>query len=115
MSGATAEFHDGDAVRSVAVPSTAFVGVGLTPVAQQMLMMRYWAAHGKPAQLAILPDKPARVAVIQFAAHDVVNGVKLDRYTVSGLAFGSEVPVGTMNVVTALQTVGKRRLRHRKT
>jgi imidazolonepropionase-like amidohydrolase len=91
VAGAKAEFHDGDAVRSVAVPSTAFVGVGLTPVAQQMLMMRYWAAHGKPAQLAILPDKPARAAAIKFAAHDVVNGEKLDRYTVSGLAFGSEV------------------------
>src|SRR5260370_23104423 len=51
VNGGTAELHDGDAVRSVAMPGTAFVGIGLTPVAQQMLMMRYWAAHGNPAQL----------------------------------------------------------------
>src|SRR5271154_2811541 len=91
VNGGTAEFHDGDAVRSVEVPRMAFAGIGLTPVAQQMLMMRYWAAHGRPKELPIVPDRPARTAVIRFAAHDQVNGVKLDRFTVSGLAFGSEV------------------------
>lgn len=91
VNGRTAEVHDGDAVRTVEMPGTAFVGIGLTPVAQQMLMMRYWAAHGKPAQLALIPDRPARVATIKMTGHDNVNGVKLDRYTVSGLAFGSEV------------------------
>jgi imidazolonepropionase-like amidohydrolase len=91
LNGGTAEFHDGDAVRSIVIPPTAFVGIGLTPVAQQMVMMRYWAAHGRPNELPIVPDRPARRAAIRLAAHDRVNGVKLDRYTVSGLAFGSEV------------------------
>jgi imidazolonepropionase-like amidohydrolase len=88
-------FHDGDRERSVTVPAVSFVGVGVTPVAQQMLMMRYWAAQGRPAQLTIVPDRPARTAVIRFSAHDQITvsgkAVKLERYTVSGLAFGSEV------------------------
>jgi imidazolonepropionase-like amidohydrolase len=91
VEGDSADFHDGDATRRLHMPHIAFLGIGLTPVAQQMLMMRYWAAHGKPTQLPIVPDKPARNAVIKLTAHDTVNGKKLDRYTVSGLAFGSEV------------------------
>jgi len=90
-----AEFHDRDAVRSLPLPGTTFVGIGTTPVAQQMLMMRYWAAHGHPLKLAILPDRPARTAVIRLSTSDEITvagkAVKLDRYTVNGLAFGSEV------------------------
>ena len=95
IDGAKGVFHDGDTERAVAVPAVSFVGVGLTPVAQQMLMMRYWAAHGRPDRLAIVPDRPARTAVIKLAGHDqiTISGktLKLDRYTVKGLAFGSEV------------------------
>jgi imidazolonepropionase-like amidohydrolase len=68
---------------------------GLTPISQQMLMMRSWAAQGRPARLPVLPEKPVRTAVIQPAGHDqlTVAGKKipLDRFTVTGLAFGSEV------------------------
>jgi imidazolonepropionase-like amidohydrolase len=91
VGGNQAEYRDGDTVRTLTMPATAFAGIGTTPIAQQMLMMHYWLAHGRPKQLAIVPDKPARTAVIEFVAHDRLEGVKLDRYTVTGLAFGSEV------------------------
>jgi imidazolonepropionase-like amidohydrolase len=68
---------------------------GLTPISQQMLMMRSWFAQGRPTRLRVAPEKPARTAAIQLAGHDqfTVAGknLVLDRYSVSGLAFGSEV------------------------
>jgi imidazolonepropionase-like amidohydrolase len=91
----SAEVHDDTAVRTIPVPKQFFTAIGITPVAQQMLMMHYWAAHGRPTELPILPDRPARIARIKLTGHDRISvpgrKLPLDRYTVTGLAFGSEV------------------------
>ena len=58
----------------------------------QMLLVRYWAAHGSPTQLPILPSN-AR-ARIEPRGTDTfhINGrdEQLDRYTVEGLIWGRE-------------------------
>ena len=57
----------------------------------QMLMVRYWAAHGSPAQLATLPGGPVKVEPRgQDTIHVGGKDEKLDRYTVEGLIWGRE-------------------------
>ncbi|PYX50893.1 MAG: amidohydrolase [Acidobacteria bacterium] len=57
----------------------------------QMLMVRYWASHGSPSQLATLPGGSVKV---EPRGQDMINlGDRqeiLDRYTVEGLIWGRE-------------------------
>jgi hypothetical protein len=38
------------------VPAQFFTIAGYAPTTMQMLMVRYWATHGSPADLATLPE-----------------------------------------------------------
>lgn len=91
--------HGAYAVRSREKQSTAsslpagpvFTISGYAPVTMQMLMVRYWAAHGSPAQLTILPTgtvkiEPRGADTFHVGGRDE----KLDRYTVEGLIWGRE-------------------------
>jgi imidazolonepropionase-like amidohydrolase len=95
VNGQAAEMRDGETTRSIQTPGSFFVGIGYTPVSVQMLMMRYWAAHGRPALLPVLPDRPTRNATITFVTRDpiTIDGktIQLDRYSVAGMVFGREV------------------------
>jgi imidazolonepropionase-like amidohydrolase len=57
----------------------------------QMLMVRYWATHGSPAQLATLPSGSVKV---EPRGRDTVRvgtkDEKLDRFTIEGLIWGRE-------------------------
>ncbi len=55
ISGDTATIRQGKDTRTVPTPQTFFTISGYAPVAVQMEMMRYWLAHGKPAQMTTLP------------------------------------------------------------
>ena len=73
-------------------PSGPFFTIaGYAPTTMQMLMVRYWATHGSPAQLATLPSgsvkiEPRGTDTVQVGGKDE----KLDRYTVEGLIWGRE-------------------------
>lgn len=73
-------------------PSGPFFTIaGYAPATMQMLMVRYWATHGSPAQLATLPSGSVKVEprgqdTIRVGAKDE----KLDRYTIEGLIWGRE-------------------------
>jgi hypothetical protein len=74
------------------VPSDAFFTIsGYAPAAMQMLMVRYWATHGSPAELPTLPGGNVR---IEPRGQDTIsvngNDTKLYRYTVKGLIWGRE-------------------------
>jgi imidazolonepropionase-like amidohydrolase len=74
------------------VPPTQFFTIaGYAPSTMQMLMVRYWAIHGSPAELPTLPSGSVR---IEPRGEDsvVVDGKaqKLSRYTVEGLIWGRE-------------------------
>ena len=74
------------------LPTGAFFTIaGYAPTTMQMLMVRYWAAHGSPAQLATLPSGSVK---IEPRGQDTIriNGKeeKLDRYTIEGLIWGRE-------------------------
>ena len=75
-----------------ALPSHPFFTIaGYAPATMQMLLVRYWAAHGTPAELATLPTGSVR---IEPRGKDTVsiNGenIALERYTVKGLIWGRE-------------------------
>jgi imidazolonepropionase-like amidohydrolase len=82
--------------RTFAKPPVAFVGFAQMPAALQMAMMRYWAAHGRPAALPILrASRQALPLEIRRVGEDVVvlpgGPARLTRYTVANLMFGREV------------------------
>lgn len=74
-----------------AAPARFFTIAGYAPSTMQMLMVRYWAAHGSPAELPTYPSGSVR---IQLRGHDDITvGGKtqtLDRFTVEGLIWGRE-------------------------
>jgi imidazolonepropionase-like amidohydrolase len=93
-----ASIHEGTAARDVKLAANFFVGFGYTPVAIQMMMVRYWTRHGEPAQMPILRANAAadaEPAQIRLEGRDsiTVGGrvVRLRRYTVSNIVFGREV------------------------
>ncbi len=95
LAGASAIVKE-DASRTFAVPAKYFTIFGSSPFAVQMMMMRYWTAHGRPAKLPILRARSDAPPIeIELAGHDsiTVNGksITLDRYTIANLMFGREI------------------------
>ena len=77
---------------SAAPSGLFFTTAGYAPTAMQQLMVRYWATHGSPAQLATLPGSGS--VRIEPRGEDIIKvgnkEEKLDRYTVEGLIWGRE-------------------------
>jgi Amidohydrolase family len=83
--------RDRDKWTDGAKPQQFFTIAGYAPATMQMLMVRYWAGHGSPAQLATLPSGTVKIEprgqdTIQIDGKDQT----LDRYTVEGLIWGRE-------------------------
>jgi imidazolonepropionase-like amidohydrolase len=96
VQGTTATVTEDAATRSLTSPERYFTIFGSSPFAVQMMMLRYWKGHGKPANLAVLRANPAAPAIrIELAGHDSIaidgKSVALDRYTIDNLMFGREV------------------------
>jgi imidazolonepropionase-like amidohydrolase len=86
-----ARLRDRDQWKEITPPQSFFTIAGYAPTTMQMLMVRYWAAHGSPAELATLPS--GSVKIEPRGEDDVpVDGKtqKLSRYTVEGLIWGRE-------------------------
>src|ERR1700689_3858045 len=83
--------RDRDKWTETARPAQFFTIAGYAPATMQMLLVRYWATHGMPAQLATLPR--GRVKVETRGSDTVsIDGKpqKFDRFTVEGLIWGRE-------------------------
>ena len=91
ISNGSATIRQGKETRTVAVPKTFFTISGYAPVAVQMEMMRYWRAHGQPAQMDDAADRRSR---IQDRGSETIadqrTRVQVERYTVQGLIWGME-------------------------
>jgi imidazolonepropionase-like amidohydrolase len=72
-------------------PAQFFTIAGYAPTTMQMLMVRYWATHGSPTQLATLPSGQVK---IEPRGQDAIKidgkDRTLDRFTVEGLIWGRE-------------------------
>ena len=113
-------FRTRDKQSDLASPSGPFFTIaGYAPATMQMLMVRYWATHGSPAQLATLPSGSVKVEprgqdTIHITAKDGTNDrtrdrtrdEKLDRYTIEGLIWGRETLWfdANRNLVAAIST-----------
>jgi imidazolonepropionase-like amidohydrolase len=96
IDGAMATVHETNSSRTMALPERYFTIFSSSPFALQMMMMRYWNGHGKPASLTIARASSASEPIqIEHAGRDfiIVNGktVVLDRYTIGNLTFGREI------------------------
>jgi imidazolonepropionase-like amidohydrolase len=83
--------RDRDKWIEAARPPQFFTIAGYAPTTMQMLMVRYWATHGSPAQLATLPRGQVK---IEPRGTDAVSidgkPQKFDRFTIEGLIWGRE-------------------------
>jgi len=76
---------------AVAPSGPFFTIAGYAPATMQMLMVRYWATHGSPAQLSTFPSGSVKVEPRgQDTIHVGDKDEKLDRYTIEGLIWGRE-------------------------
>jgi len=103
-----AHLRTGDKQTETTVPSGPYFTIaGYAPTTMQMLMVRYWATHGSPAQLATLPGGSVK---IEPRGQDTITvgakAEKLDRYTVEGLIWGRETLWfdANRNLVAAITT-----------
>src|SRR6202041_1616045 len=75
--------RDRDKWTETARPAQFFTIAGYAPTTMQMLLVRYWATHGTPAQLATLPTGSVKV---ESRGRDTVRvrtkDEKLDRFTI---------------------------------
>ena len=72
-------------------PNLFFTIAGYAPAAMQMLLVRYWAAHGSPGELETLPT--GRVKIEPRGQDSIkIDGKEetLDRFTIEGLIWGRE-------------------------
>src|ERR1700683_4531386 len=83
--------RDRDKWTETARPAQFFTIAGYAPTTMQMLLVRYWATHGMPAQLATLPTGQVRV---EPRGSDTVSidgqARKFDRFTIGGMIWGRE-------------------------
>ena len=92
------------------VPPKFFTGFGAVPYSVQMMMVRYWATHGKPRHLPILPASAGAEPVeIEAAGQDLITVagkiVKLNRYTIANVLYGREILwLDAQNQLAALMT-----------
>ena len=96
IQGTAATVTEDTATRSFTPPERYFTIFSPSPFAIQMMMMRYWKAHGKPAALPVLRAGAAAPPIrIELAGHDSItaggNTIALDRYTIDNLMFGREI------------------------
>jgi imidazolonepropionase-like amidohydrolase len=92
VDGESIHLRSRDKKDDYAAPTGPFFTIaGYAPTTMQMLMVRYWAAHGTPRGLTIYPTGVVR---IQPRGQEIVHvgdkDATLDRYTVEGLIWGRE-------------------------
>ncbi|WP_266169019.1 amidohydrolase family protein [Dyella subtropica] len=74
-------------------PATAdtFLVDGYSPVAMQQMLMRFWIARGKPAQIAAPPEASIHIAPGNDLTISTNGGpVTLHSYVINGLVWGAE-------------------------
>src|ERR1051325_1987348 len=81
----TANVQDRGKNETLNLPPVYFTLSGYVPVTMEMMLVRYWLAHGKPASIPLLPTGEA---FVEFRGKDSVTvsgeAVVLSRYHLSG-------------------------------
>jgi imidazolonepropionase-like amidohydrolase len=77
------------------VPERFFTVDGYAPFSVQMMMLRYWNTHGRPARLAQFPaDRSDADISIEITGEDTIQSggkkIRLTRYSVRNVVWGRE-------------------------
>lgn len=93
--GRTATVREGEKTRQATLPDRYFTIEGYAPFSVQMMMLRYWASHGKPEQLPQFPaGAPGTEARIEVSGQETITvagqPVHLTRYSVGNVVWGRE-------------------------
>src|SRR6185369_6149055 len=92
VEGGTVSIERNGSVKTVKAPVVFFVADSYAPVVATEQLWRYWAAHGRPAELTVFPA--GRVSFERRGKDEVTDdsgkSVSLERYALSGLAWGRE-------------------------
>ncbi len=89
--GHTVYVRDGQSLRDEPKPRRFFTIAGYAPAAAQMMLFRYWRAHGSPDRLQVFPAGEVRIERRGTDRVEVASkSVLLERYIVSGLIWGRE-------------------------
>src|SRR5712672_778247 len=79
-------------VKTVKAPAVFFFADSYAPIVATEQLWRYWAAHGRPAELTVFPA--GRVSFERRGKDEVTDDAgkskSLERYALSGLAWGRE-------------------------
>lgn len=70
VAGGTASVSDRGKSETHKVPPAYFTLSGYVPVTMEMMLVRYWLAHGKPASIPLLPTGEA---FVEFRGKDSVT------------------------------------------
>jgi len=85
IQGKTASVQDRGNNSTATVPPNFFVASGYVPVTVEMMLVRYWLAHGRPASIPVLPTGEA---FVELRGEDTVTisgkQTVLNRYQLSG-------------------------------
>ncbi|MFN7979231.1 MAG: amidohydrolase family protein [Vicinamibacterales bacterium] len=90
VEGATATVRADGREQQVPVTPAFYTVDGYAPFSAQMLMLRYWKAHGRPRVMQTAPGRPVNDVIIELRGRDTIRGVALDRYVVDGVVWGRE-------------------------
>lgn len=85
IQGKTANVQDRGNNSTANVPSSFFVASGYIPVTMEVMLIRYWLTHGRPASIPLLPTGEA---FVELRGEDAVTisgkQTVLNRYQLSG-------------------------------
>jgi len=71
--------------------SPFFAISGYAPFSVQMMLLRYWLAHGKPARIQQFPaEKRDADILIEQTGQDTIDGARLTRYSIANVVWGRE-------------------------
>src|SRR5580693_920080 len=91
VNGSNATIRQGKETHTATASQSFFTISGYAPVAVQMALVRYWRAHGSPAQLTMLPAGEVKIQDRGLETIEVDGrSLQMERYTVRGLIWGME-------------------------
>lgn len=91
INGSAAQVREEKRSRELSTPPKFFTIAGYAPASQQLLLIRYWRAHGTPPHLTVLPSGEVEVT---DRGRDSISlqgqPIELERYSIKGLVWGVE-------------------------
>jgi len=85
VQGNTAKVQDRGTVNTLDLSRDYFIMSGYVPLTIEMMLVRYWLAHGRPASISLLPKGEA---FVEFRGKDTLTlsgkSIALSRYHLSG-------------------------------